>query len=366
MGEGEIMPIFSVIIPAYNCEKYLADAVESVRKQPVKEIEIIIVDDGSTDSTGRICDSLARQEAFIRVIHQENQGASAARNAGIRRAEGEYILFLDADDIYVENAIDNDLLEECAKGYDVIICSSLTSNVDRDRYGIDMKVREGRFAGGQAFPISGHFAACLYKRKLLLDNDILFDEGIRLNEDEAFKMKAMYAAALIRTKEKFLYTYCVTPGSVRYTDTHIYDFVEAWTKTYQWLEKHGAGGNVEQAKAFVRQKIVSRQLLYAKLYVQQGHGVKELEREMERIGALETLKMLPAGYMIPTQRAELALFQESGEKFVEHARKEGWKIRAGRMLLKVRWIRRMRDRRKFPMREADMRKNHTGGKDNGL
>lgn len=126
------------------------------------------------------------------------------------------------------------------KGYDVIICSSLTSNVDRDRYGVDMKVREGRFAGGQAFPISGHFAACLYKRKLLLDNDILFDEGIRLNEDEAFKMKAMYAAALIRTKEKFLYTYCVTPGSVRYTDTHIYDFVEAWTKTYQWLEKHEA------------------------------------------------------------------------------------------------------------------------------
>lgn len=60
MGEGEIMPIFSVIIPAYNCEKYLADAVESVRKQPVKEIEIIIVDDGSTDSTGRICDGLAR------------------------------------------------------------------------------------------------------------------------------------------------------------------------------------------------------------------------------------------------------------------------------------------------------------------
>ena len=348
------MPLFSVIIPAYNCEKYLADAVNSVRKQPVKDIEIMIVDDGSTDSTGQICDSLAGQESGIRVIHQDNQGASAARNAGIRLAEGEYILFLDADDTYAENAIDSDLLAECAKGYDVIICSSLTSNVDRDRYGIDMKVREGISAGGRAFPISGHFGACLYKKQLLLDHHILFDEGIRLNEDEVFKMKAMYAAALIRTKEKFLYIYCVTPGSVRYTDTHIYDFVEAWTKAYEWLEQYGAGGDVEQAKAFVRQKIVSRQLLYAKLYVQQGHGARELERELERIGALETLRVLPAGYMIPAQRSELALFQESLEKFAKHAGKEGWKIRTGRMLLKMRWIRRIRDQRKFPMREADM------------
>lgn len=344
------MPFFSVIIPAYNCEKYLESAVDSVRRQPVKDVEIILVDDGSEDATGKICDSLAGAETFIRAFHQKNQGASAARNAGIRMAEGEYILFLDADDTYVENAIDSDLLAECAKGYDVIMCSSRTSNVDRDRYGIDVKVREGTFVGGQAFPISGHFASCLYKRQLLLDNHIWFDEGIRFNEDEAFKMKAMYATSRIRTKEKFLYTYCVTPGSVRYTDRHIYDFVEAWTRTAQWLEQYGMSGNVEQAKAFVRQKIVSRQLLYAKLYVQQGHNTEELEQEMNRIGAMETLKALPAGYMISAQRAELAVLQEDTGKFVKYARSEGRKIRAGRMLLKVRWIRRVRDRRRFPFR----------------
>ena len=133
---GGNMPFYSVIIPAYNCEKYLSDAVESVRRQPIKDIEIIIVDDGSTDSTGQICDRLAGasgavsdekhretgQEPAVFVIHQDNRGASAARNAGIRRASGEYVLFLDADDVYAEDALDEQLSEECRRGrYDNLL-----------------------------------------------------------------------------------------------------------------------------------------------------------------------------------------------------------------------------------------------------
>ena len=115
------MAFLSVIIPAYNCEKYLVDAVESVRRQPVKDIEIIIVDDGSSDSTGQICDRFRESHAenafdggepAVRVIHQRNEGASAARNTGIRQASGEYLLFLDADDTYADNAIDQELLDQ--------------------------------------------------------------------------------------------------------------------------------------------------------------------------------------------------------------------------------------------------------------
>ena len=346
-------PFFSVIIPAYNCEKYLVDAVASVRKQPVKNIEIIIVDDGSTDSTGSICDSIAEnnsegQMPSIITIHQKNGGASAARNTGIRQATGEYIIFLDADDLYADNAIDSDLLQECYRGYDVIMCSSLTANVDRNRYGLDMGMRNGTFAGGQAYPISGHFASCLYRKQLLLDHNIFFDEDVRLNEDEAFKMKAIYVASMIRTREKVLYIHTTTPGSVRYTYGRIYDFVEAWIKTYQWLEQYGAGGNVDQAKAFVHQKIVSRQLLYAKRYVQQGHNTQEMLRELERIGAREVLATLPVGYMIPAQREELVMFQKDLKKFFWYAKIEGYKIQAGRMILKIRAVRKIRDRKKFP------------------
>lgn len=289
------------------------------------------------------------ENTSVCVIYQDNRGASAARNAGIERAKGEYVLFLDADDVYVKGALDAELLEECRKGYDMIICSSITSNVDRDRFGVDMKMHDGGFTGRQPFPISGHFAACLYKRQILLNHHILFDENIHLNEDEAFKMKAMYAADRIRTLEKPLYIYNTTPGFVRYTDRYIYDFVEAWIQTYKWLEEFGSMGRLDQAKAFVRQKIVSRQLLYAKLYVQQGHNLRELNRELERIGALEILKQLPLRNMIPSQKKELAMFQESPKEFVKYAKKEGWKIRLGRLLLKVRWVRRMRDRKRFPM-----------------
>ena len=341
------MSFFSVIIPVYNCEKYLTDAVNSVRRQPVKDIEIILVDDGSTDSSGEICLRLADEDKNIKVFSQINKGASAARNTGLDHAAGEYVMFLDADDIYVNNAVDQEILNECRKGYDVIMCSSLTANVDRDRYGVDMRMGEGIFPGGQAYPISGHFASCLYRRKMLEDSHVRFDEGIHLNEDETFKMKAMYAASRIRTKAKFLYIYGITPGSVRYRDRHIYDFVEAWEKRYEWLQQYGSNGNLVQAEAYVSQKIVSRQLLYAKLYVQQGHGKAALLQELERIGALEKLKKLPIEEMIPAQRKDLELFQEGTGKFVRWARWEGWKIWLGRMLLKVRAVRRMRDRRKF-------------------
>lgn len=350
------MAFFSIIIPAYNCEKYLKRAVESVCCQPVQDMEILLVDDGSTDSTGQLCDQLAEKirgnkasgSSAVTVIHQENRGVSAARNAGIRRASGEYLLFLDADDAYADNAIDSRLVEECHQGYDVILFSSLTGNVDRDRYGIDMEMRDGIFPGGQAYPISGHFGAAVYKKQLLLEHQILFDEGIHLNEDMTFKMKAMYAAALIRTRRQPLYIYNTTPGSVRYRDRHIQDYMEAWIKTDQWLEQYGTGGNLAQAKAFVQQKIISRQLLYAKLYIQQGHTLQEMMSELQRIKALETLKNLPMKDMIPSQRDELRLFQQKPEKFVRYARKESRKIRIGRLLLKIRLLRRIRDRRKYP------------------
>ena len=177
-------PLLSVIVPVYRAEQYLHKCLDSLVGQTYRNLEIILVEDGSPDSCGAICDAYAARDERIRVIHQENRGASAARNAGIRATEGEYVLFLDADDIYAENAIDSGLLAECGKGYDVILCSSLNANADRDRYGIDMKVRDGEFAGRRACPITGHFASCLYKRKLLLDNHIWFDEEICLNEQE--------------------------------------------------------------------------------------------------------------------------------------------------------------------------------------
>lgn len=88
----------SVVIPVYNVEKYLEKCIEAVVKQTYQDLEIILVDDGSTDESGKICDAYARQDERILVIHQENQGLSAARNSGIDIARGDYITFVDSDD----------------------------------------------------------------------------------------------------------------------------------------------------------------------------------------------------------------------------------------------------------------------------
>jgi glycosyltransferase involved in cell wall biosynthesis len=109
----------SVVIPVYNVKPYLERCVNSVLRQTYKDLEIILVDDGSTDGSGELCDQIALTDKRISVIHQENQGLSGARNIGIRNATGEYIIFLDSDDEWVlddglekliQEGGDNDLL----------------------------------------------------------------------------------------------------------------------------------------------------------------------------------------------------------------------------------------------------------------
>ena len=89
---------FSIIIPVYNVEKYLDACVESVLVQTFSDFEVLLIDDGATDSSGSLCDAWAAKDSRIRSIHQENQGLSGARNTGIREAKGDYLMFLDSDD----------------------------------------------------------------------------------------------------------------------------------------------------------------------------------------------------------------------------------------------------------------------------
>lgn len=96
----------SIIVPVYNTEKYLKDCLESLVKQTYDKIEIILVDDGSTDSSGKICDKWAKIDDRIHVYHKKNEGVSRARNYGIQRAKGEKLVFIDSDDMLTLNAIE--------------------------------------------------------------------------------------------------------------------------------------------------------------------------------------------------------------------------------------------------------------------
>ena len=93
------VPKVSVIVPIFNCEEYLSDCLDSLIHQTLKEIEIICVNDGSTDDSLKILESFASRDRRITYFSQSNQGLSAARNAGVRLAKGEYLYFIDADDV---------------------------------------------------------------------------------------------------------------------------------------------------------------------------------------------------------------------------------------------------------------------------
>lgn len=113
---------FSIIIPAYNVADYLENCVESILKQTYDNYEIIIVDDGSTDETGKVADELLKQSKQINVVHQSNGGASKARNTGMKRATGDYILFLDGDDFWSDSHFLKQIVSELTiKLVDVII-----------------------------------------------------------------------------------------------------------------------------------------------------------------------------------------------------------------------------------------------------
>lgn len=96
---------FSIIIPVYNVEEYLIDCLESVKRQTFEDYEIMLVDDGSCDKSPQICDDYAKNDKRIRVIHKANGGLSSARNIGIENAQGEYLIFLDSDDLITDNAL---------------------------------------------------------------------------------------------------------------------------------------------------------------------------------------------------------------------------------------------------------------------
>ena len=97
--------LISVIIPVYNVEKYLKRCMDSVLKQTYSNIEIIIVDDGSTDTSGSLCDEYWKKDSRITVFHKENGGLSSARNFGLERVSGNYVCFIDSDDFIHENYI---------------------------------------------------------------------------------------------------------------------------------------------------------------------------------------------------------------------------------------------------------------------
>ena len=139
----------SIIIPVYNVEKYIERMLATIVKQTYKSLEIILVDDGSTDSCGKICDEWAKKDNRIVVIHKKNGGLSSARNVGINIARGEYLFFCDSDDYISKNCVEYLYNTICNNQADIVVGNYIETSLDNQGFNI-YKVDEHVLSGKQA------------------------------------------------------------------------------------------------------------------------------------------------------------------------------------------------------------------------
>lgn len=256
------MEKISVIVPVFNAEKTLERCVNSIINQTYSKFEIILVDDGSLDNSPQICDEYAKKDSRIKVIHQENGGVSKARNVGLSNATGEWILFVDSDDL-----IDCELCEkvyDCAieKKSDIVMFGfskfregeQIKSNFDDS---VCRLLNKDEAMGLLSDPNIGNYSwNKLFKRNLF--KGVYYPEG-RVYEDLATTYKIVDRASNVCLLETKLYYYYQSDDSITHTITkkHVTDEFEQRFEQYNFLIEH----NYEAAK-FVREELLADALQY--------------------------------------------------------------------------------------------------------
>ena len=243
----------SVLVPVYNVENTLERCVESILKQTFKDFEIVLVNDGSTDNSGAICDKYAEQYENIRVIHKENEGLGPTRNVGIKEARGEYIYHCDSDDWLKE-----DLLEKVYKsaieteaqvvvfGYDIfterdggfIPFDSITA----DNAVFSDKKAVQKYFSEQYFNSFFVLSACnrMYKRSFLIENDIYFPP-LRRCQDMAYSMLLFDNVEKLTVLKESFYCYVIEPGVFkgRAYEEMLETYCTIYNITSEYFEKWG-------------------------------------------------------------------------------------------------------------------------------
>lgn len=237
----------SIIVPAYNAEKYLSKCIDSILNQSHRRIEIILVDDGSSDNTGLLCDEYAEKDPRVKVVHTKNEGLSHARNTGIKEAGGEYVCFIDSDDcvsaLFVEKlldaAIDNGTrISQCdVRLVDENTAASLgewkvktKSNVVNGRKLVLDSLRGGNIQNVVVWNR-------IYEKSLLSETS--FEEK-RIHEDEFFTYKILYGEKVALVHE-CLYLYTQNPSGItksgKYNAAYC-DIIDAFNEKNEFFIQH--------------------------------------------------------------------------------------------------------------------------------
>lgn len=238
--------LISIIIPVFNAEKYIAECLTSVITQTYTDLEILLIDDGSTDQSGQICDQFANEDKRIKVIHKSNGGVSSARNTGLEWAQGEYIAFVDADD-----CVDKEYISKLYKkiidtkadisfcGYSKLINTNLYEVKESIPECVNVNTHDEAFVDllCRLFTLKNYiFGSCcriLFRKTLA--KDIYFNSNIKISEDLLFLVSIMLKAKIIASVSQPLYFYRQASASV--SQSYKRDYLNNQEHLYLELEK---------------------------------------------------------------------------------------------------------------------------------
>lgn len=209
----------SVIVPCYNAQAHLQACLTSLRVQKIDDAQFILIDDGSTDATAAMLDEFAKDEPRAQVLHTQNGGVSAARNRGIARAQGRYIAFLDADDVYAEKGLAHLYAKAVESGAD-ITSANHTVLIEESRTRLRVASEDSAPTPQEVVRkivrmdrIYNNLWNKLYKRSLFADGTMRLDEGIRIGEDAALNLQLFQKAKVLAHLQEDTYVYRVHENS---------------------------------------------------------------------------------------------------------------------------------------------------------
>lgn len=307
--------LLSIIVPVFNVQEYLHRCVQSLLKNNQDlEYEIILVDDGSTDKSGEICDEYATKYEYINAFHKTNGGLSDARNFGLKQSCGEYVVFIDSDDYIEENSIaqiyDHIKEKEC----DIYCCDyySLCGETRTDiKYSPIDTVETG--AGFLKYQLErcsmvSSVVQNIYKRTLLVENNLLFKKGI-YHEDEEWYPRVFFSANSVKYLNFIYYVYIIRENSIMQQKDftkHITDFIstmDSLLKTYE--------GKIDPALFdLLKDNLVDK---YLSIYARGNFG-------KGKEGILISSRVLKKGLVHRKTKIKVAVFSMSRKLFCKMSR----------------------------------------------
>lgn len=367
-----MLPNITVIIPAYNAEKYIKTSVCSVLNQPYKNINILIINDGSIDSTGTICDELAKSYSRVRVIHQKNCGVSVARNVGLKKIISDemnkgYVIFLDADDFWFDNAITNEVVEKF-RDTDVIGLSTYQSDIEGTAFKCACIYEDRDLVYNQCGNVDwffgGTFAAHFIKTDLIQKNSIKFMENLKYNEDVIFIREILLCAQRVKFLSIPLYVYRNNNTSATHQNkinpNNATDIAIGWVKAKSFADV--AFELTDSAKADWQKSCEvtagARLLEAAMVLAKNGYSGKQIKAAIFNNELSYCYNLLREQDLCDWQKKPFRLLNNNLNGFVAYYHLCGMVENLARMILKSKPLIKFIMRKRYPLTKNDVLNTH--------